>query len=255
MNRLVAVMSAGLVLGAVPAVYAAAVPHVETFDSPEWATTEWMKFSVDMPLDNKPLPGVQIRSYYDWTKGQPAESWPNLNWTEFPIMMVAASGEDSPSYEEYYLTPDPNDANQLGVRWESLDYITYTPTDGSIIISVLDSSGAELFNSGVIDSGPFGDAVGHVDFGDLPYDPNSMTLRIQDSDPNVVHHVYGGYWAVDNLTWSIDVSELQCGWLGTPSIPADLNGDCYVNWGDFSVFASYWLACDHPNDPNCTPPQ
>jgi len=33
---------------------------------------------------------------------------------------------------------------------------------------------------------------------------------------------------------------------------ADLNEDCYVNWGDFSIFADEWLLCNDPQDPNCS---
>jgi len=36
------------------------------------------------------------------------------------------------------------------------------------------------------------------------------------------------------------------------SLQADLNGDCYVNWQDFTLFASQWLFCNDPEDPNCT---
>lgn len=34
-------------------------------------------------------------------------------------------------------------------------------------------------------------------------------------------------------------------------IPADLNGDCYVNWADFAIFMSQWLECSNPSDPAC----
>jgi len=33
--------------------------------------------------------------------------------------------------------------------------------------------------------------------------------------------------------------------------PADLNGDYYVNWADFGIFASQWLQCSDPQDPDC----
>jgi len=38
---------------------------------------------------------------------------------------------------------------------------------------------------------------------------------------------------------------------GGYAIRADLNGDCYVNWADFSVFAADWLRCNDPEDPGC----
>jgi hypothetical protein len=34
-------------------------------------------------------------------------------------------------------------------------------------------------------------------------------------------------------------------------IPADLNGDCYVNWTDLAIFMSQWLECGNPSDPAC----
>jgi hypothetical protein len=34
-------------------------------------------------------------------------------------------------------------------------------------------------------------------------------------------------------------------------IPADMNGDCYVNLEDFAVFVSQWLECSSPSDPAC----
>jgi len=42
-----------------------------------------------------------------------------------------------------------------------------------------------------------------------------------------------------------------CGDEGTVYLSADLDNDCHVNWGDFSVFASQWLWCTDPEDPNC----
>ncbi|MFI4912332.1 MAG: hypothetical protein ACIAQZ_11760 [Sedimentisphaeraceae bacterium JB056] len=34
-------------------------------------------------------------------------------------------------------------------------------------------------------------------------------------------------------------------------LTGDLNNDCYVDLLDFSVFASDWLGCVHPDDPDC----
>jgi len=37
-------------------------------------------------------------------------------------------------------------------------------------------------------------------------------------------------------------------------IAGDLNGDCYVDLSDFSIFAGEWLKCIEPNDPACSHP-
>ena len=42
-----------------------------------------------------------------------------------------------------------------------------------------------------------------------------------------------------------------CGDEGTVYVLADLDMNCYVNWGDFAVFASQWLWCTDPAEPNC----
>jgi len=42
-----------------------------------------------------------------------------------------------------------------------------------------------------------------------------------------------------------------CGALGTVYLSTDLNKDCYVNLADFALFASRWLWCTDPQDPNC----
>ena len=46
-----------------------------------------------------------------------------------------------------------------------------------------------------------------------------------------------------------DYGPTFCGDPGTVYLAADLDADCYVNWGDFSVFASYWLQdnCQAPD--------
>jgi len=41
----------------------------------------------------------------------------------------------------------------------------------------------------------------------------------------------------------------SCGDPGHPYPTGDLNDDCYVNWADFSVFASHWLECTDPGAP------
>jgi len=53
---------------------------------------------------------------------------------------------------------------------------------------------------------------------------------------------------VDNVA----VFEKRCGDVGTqPFLSADLNQDCYVNWGDFTIFAGQWLQCTDPANPAC----
>jgi len=34
-------------------------------------------------------------------------------------------------------------------------------------------------------------------------------------------------------------------------MPADLNGDCYVDFRDFAILMDDWLNCDNPFDPLC----
>jgi hypothetical protein len=42
---------------------------------------------------------------------------------------------------------------------------------------------------------------------------------------------------------------IDCGY----GLPADLNRDCKINFDDFAIFASNWLKCNDPRDPNCSP--
>ena len=54
--------------------------------------------------------------------------------------------------------------------------------------------------------------------------------------------------------WRGDVYGLFLHPAGSPcseDLPADLNGDCYVNWADIAIFASQWLECRNPSDPAC----
>lgn len=43
---------------------------------------------------------------------------------------------------------------------------------------------------------------------------------------------------------------IQYGW----NLSADLNGDCYVEWADFGVFASQWQQCTDPAQADCLKP-
>ncbi len=48
-----------------------------------------------------------------------------------------------------------------------------------------------------------------------------------------------------------ELTPQTCGDPGTRYMLADLDRNCYVNWGDFSVFASQWLYCTDPANPGC----
>ena len=37
-------------------------------------------------------------------------------------------------------------------------------------------------------------------------------------------------------------------------LATDFDGDCYINWGDFGIFAGDWLRCVEPTDQNCERP-
>jgi len=69
---------------------------------------------------------------------------------------------------------------------------------------------------------------------------------------------HGGHLAagfdVDNVRLLAGPLPLQCGDPGTLTLSADLDENCYVNWGDFGVFASQWLECTDPENPSCTGP-
>jgi len=61
------------------------------------------------------------------------------------------------------------------------------------------------------------------------------------------------------VNWS-DFSVFASHWLETDCADpdwcngADLDQDTFVNWSDFSVFAQDWLRCVDPQDPNCEHP-
>ena len=75
---------------------------------------------------------------------------------------------------------------------------------------------------------------------------------------------YGWYPAQTNSVWDLDYLRWTnegafvfaeapdvCGDPGTQYSEMDLNLDCYVNFGDFVLFASEWLDCTDPTDEAC----
>jgi len=173
--------------------------HVEDFSGHGYQTGDWMKFTVDTPLDNMPeTPNTTIRSDYDWTKGWPTQStannelWPAENW---PTMMIGGNGLNDPSFEEYYLS-----APGYLVRWEEATLVSYNETTCDITVSVIASDSTVLFSQDIFPNGQ--DTVVTLDFGDLPYDAGTMTLRVADYAAGQAHRVASGYWGIDNLAWS-----------------------------------------------------
>jgi len=63
----------------------------------------------------------------------------------------------------------------------------------------------------------------------------------------------GAEFYLDDLRVSPVIEPATCQQVqyGGYEIPSDLDGDCYVNWGDFAIFAGQWLICNDPDDPNC----
>jgi len=47
----------------------------------------------------------------------------------------------------------------------------------------------------------------------------------------------------------VNVEDNDCGAWGYS--PMDFNLDCYVDLKDFAEFASHWLECTEPDNPNC----
>jgi hypothetical protein len=70
---------------------------------------------------------------------------------------------------------------------------------------------------------------------------NSSLCRIRISDPN-----YPAVSDTSNEAFSI----IDC----IIPLPGDINGDCYVDFHDFQIFAANWLHCGNPLDPNCIGP-
>lgn len=73
-------------------------------------------------------------------------------------------------------------------------------------------------------------------------------------DPNIPPHggvfIGPGGIAID-AGYTIDVINITFRGLSANclyDIPSDFNGDCYANWEDFAIFASYWLEdCSAPD--------
>ncbi len=55
--------------------------------------------------------------------------------------------------------------------------------------------------------------------------------------------------SLNDLSELKEIAPFQC----LRPIPGDLNGDCYVDFDDFAIFAEHWMECANPFDPNCQP--
>jgi len=219
--------------------------HVEDFSEHGYQTGDWMKFSVDMPLDNMPeTPNTVIRSAYDWTKGWPAqgsasnEQWPAENW---PVMMVAGNSGNNPSYEEYYLSAPGNQ-----VRWEQATLVSYNQTTCDITVSVIASDSTVLFSQDIFPGGQ--DTVVTLDFGELPYDGGTMTLRVADYAADQGQRIAYGYWGIDDLIWSETTGE--------PNEPNTIPpGTTVLDFSEFTEeirvdWNAYGYADNMPNTPD-----
>jgi uncharacterized membrane protein len=51
----------------------------------------------------------------------------------------------------------------------------------------------------------------------------------------------------ESVTAVYSLNEPQCGDECHPILQGDLNGDCYVNFDDFAIYCTQWLACTHPD--------
>jgi hypothetical protein len=69
-------------------------------------------------------------------------------------------------------------------------------------------------------------------------DSNQCLIRISDKD---------GVIASDTSNHVFTIFECD------PSLTADLNGDCKVDFADFALFGDQWLGCGNPHDPNWCP--
>jgi len=85
--------------------------------------------------------------------------------------------------------------------------------------------------------------------GIIEVDPIVQNIAVGDGPAGIAMASHGRFVYVANHyddTLSV-IGKCQ------PCLPADLNGDCYVNWADFGLFASEWLQCTNPLDPDCAP--
>jgi TolB protein len=69
-------------------------------------------------------------------------------------------------------------------------------------------------------------------------DSNQCLIRISDK---------AGVIASDTSNYCFTIFECD------PSLTADMNGDCKVDFADFTLFSDQWLGCGNPHDPNWCP--
>jgi len=89
---------------------------------------------------------------------------------------------------------------------------------------------------------------------------------VLNPDPNENTTIWETFWIIPDVNSQqclVRVSDESIAYVGDisddvftifvcqQSFFGDLNGDCYVNLGDFALFAMDWLACANPYDPNC----
>ena len=80
-----------------------------------------------------------------------------------------------------------------------------------------------------------GQALPEVTFSDVP-EGRKINIRWPDR--------------YDNMIWTADGVEVYVDTCLT-IVPADLNGDCVVDFSDFAIFSQYWLDCTMPSTPDC----
>jgi TolB protein len=115
------------------------------------------------------------------------------------------------------------------IRWQSsnlggsnvkLEYSTNNGVGYSVIDANLPDSGTYLWQP-------------------LPVvDSNQCLIRISDKNGVIASDTSNGVFTI-----------FEC----DPSLTADLNGDCKVDFKDFALFGDQWLACGNPYDPNWCP--
>lgn len=78
--------------------------------------------------------------------------------------------------------------------------------------------------------------TGSFDWDPIPIvDSNQCLVHISDKDDPDISDISDNVFTI-----------FKC----SPSLTADLSGDCYVDFDDFSLFAGQWLNCGNPYDPN-----
>lgn len=58
-------------------------------------------------------------------------------------------------------------------------------------------------------------------------------------------------WDMGFRTFGADELPTSCEDEGAVKLPGDLNGDCYVDFGDVAEMVSVWLQCTDPNNSDC----